>query len=190
LLLEVVEVAFKSRVTSPIYRTSSFTKSLFGCRACNNIFKYFYTKAVSAEVNDSEFEIFHWHTFKRLSMGQGHIRLDSKRRRKLLVGSVAVTALCAQYATLLMATQASTSTGPALVAPERANWSDEEVTTLVNYLYENRAAAGDGGNFKQTIFNAVAVEIAPLLKQGAKKTGVMCKTKWASVKQVCISLIA
>jgi hypothetical protein len=121
----------------------------------------------------------------------GRNRLDSNRRRKLLVGSVALTALCAQYTTLLMATPASTSSTGPMVASERANWSDDEVAALVNHLYVNRAAAGDsGGNFKPAIFDAAAVEIAPLLKQGAKKTGAMCKKKWASVRQAFISLIA
>lgn len=121
----------------------------------------------------------------------GRNQLDFERRRKLLVGSVAITALCAQYTTLLMATSVSTSSTGPTVASERANWSDEEVTALVNYLYANRAAAGDGGgNFKQAIFNAAAAEIAPLLKQGAKKTGAMCKKKWQSVKQAFVSLIA
>jgi hypothetical protein len=63
----------------------------------------------------------------------------------LLVGSVAITALCAQYTTLLMATSVSTSSTGPTVASERANWSDEEVTALVNYLYPTVQLQGTVG---------------------------------------------
>jgi hypothetical protein len=104
----------------------------------------------------------------------------TSKRRRLLAGSLAITALCAQYTTVLMTSQATVST-----TAERAHWNKQEVTGLVDYLHDHRAAAGDGGNFKQSTFNAAAAHLAPLLTLGAKKTGAMCKTKWMTVSFNC-----
>ena len=52
---------------------------------------------------------------------------------------------------------------------------------LIDYLHDHWAEAGDGGNFKVPTFNAAAEHLAPLLTQGGKKIGTMCKTKWVSV---------
>ena len=111
--------------------------------------------------------------FEPLSMDDARLNWN---RRRLLAGTVAITVLCAQYTNVLMAsTQATTSSA------ERAQWNDQEVTALVDYLHEHRAEAGDGGSFKGSTFNAAATQLVPFLTSGPKKTGTMCKTKWLSV---------
>ncbi|KAF8802644.1 hypothetical protein BYT27DRAFT_7056616, partial [Phlegmacium glaucopus] len=62
-----------------------------------------------------------------------------------------------------------------------ANWNDAEVLALVNFLWEHRAQAGDGGTFKDTTFNAVAEHITKHWATGPPKTAKHCKTKWAEV---------
>ena len=65
--------------------------------------------------------------------------------------------------------------------PEKASWNEEETTALINYLILHKAEAGDGANFKDATFRAVADSIAHLRTAGASKTAKMCKTKWAGV---------
>ena len=97
-------------------------------------------------------------------------------RHCLLAGTVAITVLCAQYTNMLMAsTQATTSSA------EMAQWNDQEVTALVNYLHEHQAEDGDGESFKGSTFNAAATQLVPFLTLGSRKTGTMCKTKWLLV---------
>jgi hypothetical protein len=64
---------------------------------------------------------------------------------------------------------------------QKAAWTSEETTAFVNFLYENRAEAGDGGNFKATTHANAAEAISHLLRVGPKKTGKMCKTKYTGV---------
>ncbi|KAG1795849.1 hypothetical protein EV424DRAFT_1297079, partial [Suillus variegatus] len=42
---------------------------------------------------------------------------------------------------------------------------------------------GDAGNFKDATYNGAAEAIAEYLEHGPAKSGAMCKTKWASLKQ-------
>ena len=96
------------------------------------------------------------------------------RLTQLQAGTLALTALYSQCATLVMALSTKST--------EKAHWSPEETAVLVDYLYDHRAEAGDGGNFKAPTFNAAATHINPLLSQGPQKTAQMCKTKWNSVR--------
>lgn len=56
-----------------------------------------------------------------------------------------------------------------------------ETDALVDYLYEHKSEAGDGGSFKTTTFTGAATSIAHLLTQGPAKTAAMCKNKYDSV---------
>ena len=94
------------------------------------------------------------------------------RLRRQWAGALAITGVCASYATLLMATQPQKT--------EKAQWNDAEVKALLDYLLEHWAE-GEGGGFKQKTHNGVAAHIASYLTQGPVKTGKMCKTKWTSV---------
>ena len=73
-----------------------------------------------------------------------------------------------------MATEGST---------EKAHWNDKETNALLDVMYEHRAEAGDGSNFKKTTYTAAeaALKSASLLTSGPQKTAKWCKTKWNSV---------
>ncbi|KAG1798388.1 hypothetical protein EV424DRAFT_1546270 [Suillus variegatus] len=66
---------------------------------------------------------------------------------------------------------------------ERAVWTDTEVDQFLLYLSNNRDKIGDAGNFKDATYNGAAEAIAEYLEHGPAKSGAMCKTKWASLKQ-------
>lgn len=64
----------------------------------------------------------------------------------------------------------------------KANWNNNtETLALVDFLWEHRSEAGDGGTFKDTMFNAAADHIAKYWTTGPTKTAKRCKTKWAGV---------
>jgi len=97
-------------------------------------------------------------------------------QHRLWAGAATITALCAHYTTVLMATSSS---GKSI----KAHWNDTEVNALVDYLHDYKAEAGDGGNFKANTLNAAAAHIKQHLSQGPTKTAKMCKGKWTSVRQ-------
>jgi hypothetical protein len=91
----------------------------------------------------------------------------------LQAGVIAIAALCAQYTLVLMIPQSKSS--------PKAQWNEQEVTALLEYLNGHKAEAGDGGSFKMSTLNAAATHIQQHLTQGPVKTGRMCKTKWTAV---------
>ena len=115
-------------------------------------------------------------------------RISTTKRGRAFVGAVAIAALCAQYTTILMSTLGPSQATPANTG-ERAQWMEPEFAALIDYLYDHRSEAGDGGNFKMSTFNAAAIYLAPLLTLGSKKTGKMCKTKWTLVCQSFLTLL-
>lgn len=62
-----------------------------------------------------------------------------------------------------------------------AIWTLAEEAALLDFLVENKAEAGDGGNFKQATFQRAVESIKPLFKRGAAKTVKSCQNKWAAV---------
>jgi len=115
--------------------------------------------------------------YHTMTMGSRY-RIDNRKgvhlahHRHLLTSVISLTALAAQYTTVLMAQE-----------KEKAFWTEPEVTALVNYLYEHRSERAEGGNFKMSTFNGAA----PKRLQGPQKTGKMCQKKWTSVR--CIMLL-
>ena len=94
-------------------------------------------------------------------------------RRQLLNFAITSASLGAHFVSLLIATMSQEE--------GKATWNDAETLALVNFLWEHRAEAGDGGSFKDTMFNAAANYIAKDWTSGAVKTSKRCKTKWAGV---------
>ena len=90
---------------------------------------------------------------------------------------LALTSVCAQYTTLLIA---HTDPKPS----KQAQWDEGEIEALVEYLYTYHSEAGDSG-FKSSTFNNAAAHIAPLLVSGQVKEGKHCHTKWVAV---CLSI--
>jgi hypothetical protein len=95
------------------------------------------------------------------------------RRRQLWAQTVVITTLCAQYATLLMAS-----------STDKAQWDEDEIVALLDYLLDHKSAIGEAGSFKMPTFRAAADSISDLLVNGPIKTGKMCKTKWRTVSDV------
>ena len=62
-----------------------------------------------------------------------------------------------------------------------AIWTPAEEAALVDFLVDNKAEAGDGGNFKKATFQRAANKIAPLRECGAAKTVKSIQNKWATV---------
>ena len=122
-----------------------------------------------------------WVTSRNPSGVRNHIHRSSARMdsddsrlhllRRRWAGALAVTALCTQYASILMSQPTS----------EKAQWNDTEVVQLLDFLFTHRAEAGEGTNFKNKTFNGAATHVVPYLTHGPPKTAKRCKTKWASV---------
>ena len=91
------------------------------------------------------------------------------RRRRIYAGVLAISALCTQYAAVVMSTPAQPST--------KASWNDQEVTALIAYLYEHRFEMEGAGNFKEPAWNGVAGYIASMLTRGPQRTSKMCQSK-------------
>ena len=106
--------------------------------------------------------------------------LQPRQRKLLFAGVIAVSTICAQYTTLLMAHE---DTGEEVQEVERqiANWNDAETVGLVQYLYEHRSEGSGNGNFKAQTLNNAAKSIATLRSMGPVKSGKMVRTKWTSV---------
>jgi hypothetical protein len=96
-------------------------------------------------------------------------------RRQLWAQTVVITTLCAQYATLLMASATDNS---------KAQWDEDEIVALLDYLLDHKSAIGEAGSFKMPTFRAAADSISGLLVNGPPKMGKMCRTKWRTVSEV------
>jgi hypothetical protein len=103
------------------------------------------------------------------------------QRRKLINSGASLTALGAQFVTsFLMATS---------LHQEKASWNENETQALVDFLWEHRAESGDGGTFKDVVFNAIAGNITHLLTSGPVKTAKQCKTKYNSVSTMLFCFV-
>ena len=68
---------------------------------------------------------------------------------------------------------------------DRAYWSTQDETALLNYLLEHKAEAGDGGNFKEAVFEGARAALQSARRtdaKGAPKTLSSCKSKWSRVR--------
>ncbi|KAF6741424.1 hypothetical protein DFP72DRAFT_862313 [Ephemerocybe angulata] len=68
-----------------------------------------------------------------------------------------------------------------------AVWAEREISGLLAFFINNKAEAGDNGNFKKTMFERAAASIAPLLAKGPAKSYRTCQNKWAAV---CLFLLS
>ena len=65
--------------------------------------------------------------------------------------------------------------------PAGAIWTAPEETALVEFLVNNKAEAGDGGNFKTSTFQQAVSHITTLHERGPIKTIKSTWSKWISV---------
>ena len=68
--------------------------------------------------------------------------------------------------------------------PDQSIWTSEDKSWLVQFLLDCHAEAGNGANFKSTVWNAAAEELSKHVTKGGPKTAASCKSKW---DRVCIS---
>ena len=61
---------------------------------------------------------------------------------------------------------------------ERASWCDAEIDALLDFLIEHKGEAGDGMNFKDSLFQDSLAWIAPHHVKGPKKTMKMARSKY------------
>jgi hypothetical protein len=81
----------------------------------------------------------------------------------------------------------STPTAPA-PTNKHGQWSVEEESELIAFLYERKAEAGDGAGFKQSTWTAAAARMS------AKHPGVIyntnqCSGKWGRVRPHILTLL-
>ena len=65
-------------------------------------------------------------------------------------------------------------------------WTEADETALIDFLSLHRAEAGDGGNFKEAVFNAAAIEMKNIMMMGPEKTSSACRSKWDRVCHWCL----
>lgn len=71
----------------------------------------------------------------------------------------------------------NTTTGP-----DRSIWTLEDETRLIQFLVDHHAEAGDGANFKSSVWNAAGEELSKHVAKGGPKTAASCKSKWDRVR--------
>jgi hypothetical protein len=72
-------------------------------------------------------------------------------------------------------------THPASAPPsqeESASWTDDDITALVDYLYQSRATIDD---FKPKLFRKAAVHLEAMRTEGGVKDATNTGNKWNSV---------
>jgi hypothetical protein len=62
-----------------------------------------------------------------------------------------------------------------------AVWTPAEEIVLLDFLVDNKAEAGNGGNFRKTTFQRASESISHLCQRGAVKNVKSCQNKWAMV---------
>ena len=60
-------------------------------------------------------------------------------------------------------------------------WTQEDETALIDFLIAHKSEAGDGLNFKQSVWTVAAAHLQPITTKGGPKNGDKCKTKWGRV---------
>ncbi|EPT05424.1 hypothetical protein FOMPIDRAFT_1044759 [Fomitopsis schrenkii] len=65
----------------------------------------------------------------------------------------------------------------------KAVWSPTDIDKLLEILKEEKASAGNGGNFKKATFRKAAEELEKIREKGGPKTGTVCESKWQKLRQ-------
>jgi hypothetical protein len=61
-------------------------------------------------------------------------------------------------------------------------WTQEDETALIDFLIAHKSEAGDGLNFKGSVWTAAAAHMQPVTTKGGPKNGDKCKAKWGRVR--------
>jgi len=65
-------------------------------------------------------------------------------------------------------------------------WTEADEMALIDILSLHRAEAGDGGNFKEAIFNAAADEMKSVMTIGPERTSFTSRSKWDHICHKCL----
>ena len=60
-------------------------------------------------------------------------------------------------------------------------WTQEDKTALINFLITHKSEAGDGVNFKPSVWTATVIHMQPVSTKGGPKHADKCKAKWGRV---------
>jgi hypothetical protein len=113
----------------------------------------------------------------------------NQRQRVILAAKIRCFGIATIF--ILYATYMAAAAALLYLEAQKAVWSPEETTALVDYLYEHRLQADTRGNFSAEMFADAAEAISPLLEDGPEKTEKMCKTKWTRVSDFyALSILA
>jgi hypothetical protein len=72
----------------------------------------------------------------------------------------------------------------------QAMWTTEDETTLLEFLFQHRASAGDGSSFKMTTFHGAVPVLEATRTKGGPKTAKSCQNKWAMVCRLLFYLLS
>jgi len=61
-------------------------------------------------------------------------------------------------------------------------WTKEDETALIDFLITHKSVAGDGLNYKASVWTAAAAHMQPVTTKGAPKNAEKCKAKWTRVR--------
>jgi hypothetical protein len=65
-----------------------------------------------------------------------------------------------------------------------ADWSNEDISRLIELAHEHRSEVGDGGNFKGDFYTLASSELETMRTKGGEKTPTARKANWQSVRPV------
>jgi hypothetical protein len=64
------------------------------------------------------------------------------------------------------------------------HWSSADEIAFIDFLIAHKAEAGDGLNFKPSVWTAAAEHMRPLTTKGGPKQADKCKAKWGRVRHI------
>lgn len=68
------------------------------------------------------------------------------------------------------------------------HWTLDNKTALLHFLIDHKAEAGDGLNFKASVWNAAAAHLNPLTTKSGPKNDEKYKSKWTRVSaNICFA---
>lgn len=73
---------------------------------------------------------------------------------------------------------------PSEEGPLQVQWTAKDEETMIEHLIEHKALAGDGLNYKDTVWTAVVAALELQREEGGIKTAKKCREKWAQVSMI------
>lgn len=110
-----------------------------------------------------------------------------RRRRRLILSSISIISIAAPLITL-MASQTSVpapSSASATSATRAANakWTDEELNTIAEFMFDHKSTSEGNGNFKAQIYRECVLHLAHTHPKLPAKDKDQTKRKWGDVRR-------